>query len=103
SSLWRKDSQYIPEALTFFKMWLHDDPADIFVRRELYLLYKAQADQQQASTLLSETEPIVGTSSESLYHYACMLIDEEKISEAIEALDKAYQQSQEHAIVHKLA
>lgn len=103
SSLWRKDNHYITDSLTFFRMWLQDDPTDIFVRRELYLLYRAQADQQQASALLSETTSVVNTSQESLYYYACMLIDEGKIPEAIDALEKAFQQSQEHVIVHKLA
>jgi len=46
SSLWRKDDQYITDALLFFRMWLLDDPTDMFVRRELYLLYRAQADKQ---------------------------------------------------------
>lgn len=103
SSLWRKDSQYIMDALIFFRMWLQDDPTDMFVRRELYLLYHAQAEQQQASTLLSEAALSTNATPESLYYYACMLIDEGKILEAIDALEKAFQQKQGHAIVHKLA
>jgi tetratricopeptide (TPR) repeat protein len=103
SSLWRKDNQYVPDALLFFRMWLIDDPADMYVRRELYLLYRAQADKQQASALLSGATSIVYTSPQSLYYYACMLIDEGKIPEAIDALEKAFQQNQGHNIVHKLA
>ena len=84
-------------------MWLLDDPADMFVRRELYLLYRIHTDKQQASALLSEATSIVNTSPQSLYYYACMLIDEGKIPEAIDALEKAFQQNQGHNIVHKLA
>ena len=103
SSLWRKDERYVTDALLFFRMWLLDDPADMFVRRELYLLYHTQTDKQQASMLLSEATSIVNTSPRSLYYFACMLIDEGKIPEAIDALEKAYKQNQGHGIVHKLA
>lgn len=103
SSLWRKDSHYITDALVFFRMWLQDDPTDMFVRRELYLLYHAQAEQQKASILLSEAALATNATPESLYYYACMLIDEGKVPEAIDALEEAFQQNQGHAIVHKLA
>jgi len=102
SQLWRTDPLYVSDALTFYKSRVLDNPEDMFARSELYLIYSSQGYQEDARSILEETISLGNAPPRALYHYARLLEKEGKIHEAIHYLEIAFEESQEHHIVHVL-
>ena len=102
SQLWRMDSVYVSDALAFFKSRVLDNREDMFARSELYLIYNSQGYQEDARSILEETISLGNAPPRALYHYARLLEKEGKIHEAIHYLEIAFEESQEHHIVHVL-
>ena len=102
SQLWRMDSVYVSDALAFFKSRVLDNREDMFARSELYLIYNSQGYQEDARSILEETISLGNAPPRALYHYARLLEKEGKIHEAIHYLEMAFEESQEHHIVHVL-
>jgi tetratricopeptide (TPR) repeat protein len=102
SQLWRMDAFYVSDALAFFKRRVLDNREDMFARSELYLIYKSEGDQGHARSILEETVSLGNAPPRALYHYAVLHEKEGKIHEAIHYLEMAFEESQEHHIVHAL-
>lgn len=103
SQLWRTHPLYIPDALAFFKNRVLDSPDDMFARGELYLIYNAEGFKKDARFILEETVSSPDAAPQALYHYARLLEDEGKLHEAMQYLERAFENSQKHHIVHALA
>lgn len=102
SQLWRADSLYISDALTFFRSRILDSSEDMFARSELYLIYNSEGYQGDARSILEETVSLREAPPQALYHYAMLLEDEGRVHEAIGYLERAFEKSQEHHIVHAM-
>jgi len=102
SQLWRTDSLFVSDALAFFKTHVLDNPEDMFARSELYLIYNSERDHDHARSILEETVSLGNAPPRALYHYAVLHEKEGKIQEAIHYLEMAFEESQEHHIVHAL-
>lgn len=103
SQLWEENPLYISSALSFFKNRILDDSEDMFARDELYLIYNSEGYKDDARHILEEAISLGTAPPQVLYHYAMLLEEEQKFNEAIQYLELAFQQSQEHHIVHALA
>ncbi len=103
SQLWRDNPFYIPKAIAFFKDRIVNNPEDMFSRGELYLIYNSEGYKDEAQFVLEDTINLGSTPPQTLYHYALLLEREQKFTDAIHYLELAYQQNQEHHIVHSLA
>ena len=103
SQLWRDDPFYIPSAITFFKDRVVNNSEDMFSRGELYLIYNSEGYKDEAQFILEDTISLGNAPPQALYHYAMLLEEEQKFTDAIHYLELAYQKSQEHHIVHNLA
>jgi tetratricopeptide (TPR) repeat protein len=102
SRLWRADSQFVADALTFFKSRAIDDSSDMFARGELYLIYNSANYEREARTLIEEAVASSHAPPQALYQYAKLLMDEGEMQKALHYLELAYKQNKGHRIVHDL-
>lgn len=102
SQLWRRDPEYVPDAIAFYEARAIDEPDDERVRAELHLIYRSDEYKHDARSFLEQTALSSSAPPQSLYHYALLLESEDELFEAVKYLEIAYRRSQEHHIVHSL-
>ena len=78
SQLWRDNPLYISSAVTFFKDRVLNNPEDMFVRGELYLIYNSEGYKDDARHILEDTVNRNNAPPQALYHYAMLLKEEQK-------------------------
>ena len=100
--LWRESEEYAPEALKTYRAILIDMPNSIFARGELFLLYNFLGRKSEARQIIEETIQQEDVPSRVFYDYGLFLEKEGDIHKAIEQVEKAFEKSQEHHIVHTL-
>ncbi|MBA3822364.1 MAG: DUF4365 domain-containing protein [Ktedonobacterales bacterium] len=102
SHLWRSDLTYGEVAVRAYQQWLASEPQDMFIVKELYLVYRANGADAQARELVGATKLTDDASTASLFYYGSMLADEGHHDAAIRLFEQAQAATPERYIVHRL-
>ncbi len=103
AELWRRDPVYRIAAIPFFKNALVDDPSNIMIQTELFLLNNGEGVNDEALALLDDDAGLERIPPDLLYDCAMIFAKEGETNRAIKFLEIAFKTSQKHHIVHKLA
>lgn len=104
AEFWREDFEgYKDIAIEYFATLFLDEPQNPVVQLELFLIYEKLGEIEKARSVLDYSLNLDDVPAQALYHHAMQLKRDDKISEAITAMEKAFEKSQEHHIVHNLA
>jgi tetratricopeptide (TPR) repeat protein len=103
TALWRKNKDFISDAVKFIESWIVDHPDDDGAISELYLIYDADDQRMESRAALERFALLTDASAEALYQYAMVLEREGKEQESVLYLENAFRKNQDHHIVHALA
>lgn len=101
-ALWRADDKYMDDAINHYRFLLLDDPENILAKSELHLLLIAKGELEEAKQIIKDAVQSNDVPPQVLFDYAVFLEREGNLNEAISQLERAFETSQEHHIVHTL-
>jgi tetratricopeptide (TPR) repeat protein len=102
--LWKEYPRYIFDAISCFEAWKIDEPENATIASAtLYLIYSSENYRDKALPIIEGSGDIDNVPPFMSYAYAMFLKDQGELRKAILWLERAFSESKEHHIVHKLA